>query len=715
MGIVQDRQSRKKYTDFFSILEYLRLGLKSYLLAVSSTLKKPTIFLKRRPCEIRINAYNAKILELTEANMDIQFVLDAYAAASYVVSYMMKAQRGMSRLMQQACAEARRGNKDVKSVLRHMANKFIRANEISVQEAVYLTIGLKLRDSSRTFVFVPSAAPANRAFLIKQDNVLAGQDDDSTDVAIQSLVDRYARRAQIPEFDNITLADFAAWFEPTRKQATAEEDVDEDQEPNLEEHTTASDQSKRLRKVGYRQRDSPKIIRFVNYKEAKEPNKFFREQLMLFHPWRLADKEALPGTVEAAKLKDEAILQGSETFEMRYKEVTSFLEENRKKYVKDITVDFEEIAREAEKEDHEGIWGESFPIVAPCTQHDDNVARHEMDTSQQGENHDEIPDVYDIAADLGTRVEGHKSKIESVENMVDDLTFRNMVRELNPEQRKYFDHLLYCLKRCPKKQLCNFISGGAGVGKSVLARAIIQAANRWFNKTVGVSQETIKVLVIAPTGTAAFNIGGFTIHSALEVPVTQSLRCYKDLSAEQLARLELLFMDLQLVLHDKISMTERILFDYINMRLQDIKGDRSRPFGGVHYLAFGDLFQIPPCFDKYVFEDLDNEYGPLAQNIWKDHFSLYELRTIMRQRDAALFAERSNRLREGEHTQEDIEAFKTRLLATSNDRSAYSILHRHMFSTHKKINVHNAKATPFKKHTDSGTRSSDCYKCSCCS
>jgi hypothetical protein len=64
----------------------------------------------------------------------------------------------------------------------------------------------------------------------------------------------------------------------------------------------------------------------------------------------------------------------------------------------------------------------------------------------------------------------------------------------------------------------------------------------------------------------------------------------------------------------------------------------------------------------------------------------------MRQRDAAMFAERLNRLREGEHTQEDIEAFKKRLLTAADDRSAYSILQRHMFNTHKKFNVHNAKA-----------------------
>lgn len=210
---------------------------------------------------------------------------------------------------------------------------------------------------------------------------------------------------------------------------------------------TSVDQSKRLKKVGYRRRNKPKIIRFVNYKEAKEPSKFYREQLMIFYPWQVPDSDVAPGTLEAAALEDEAILQGAETFEEKFRQVFSSLEVNRNKYVKDITTDFEEIAREAEKGDHEGSRGESFPIVAPCTQHEDDVARHETETTQQGEAHDEIPDVYDIATDLGTRVEGHKSKIEYVDNMVDDITFRQMVRQLNPEQRLYFDHLLYCLKR----------------------------------------------------------------------------------------------------------------------------------------------------------------------------------------------------------------------------------------------------------------------------
>jgi hypothetical protein len=284
VGAIQDGKSGSEHHDLSSVPAGLRIGPQILLTCCVIYLKKPAIILRRLPCEIRINAYNLKNLEFNEANMDIQFVLDAYAAASYVVSYMMKAQRGMSHLMQQACVEAKRGKKDVKSVLRHMANKFIRANEISGQEAIYLTIGPKLRDSSRTFVFVPSAAPAERAFLVKQDNVLAGQEHESTDIAVQSLVDRYAKRAHIPEFENITLADFAAWFEPSRSPPVAEEDIDDDQDPIVAKQDLPCNQSKRLKQVGYRRRDKAKIIRFVNYKEAKEPSKFFQEQLMMFCP-----------------------------------------------------------------------------------------------------------------------------------------------------------------------------------------------------------------------------------------------------------------------------------------------------------------------------------------------------------------------------------------------------------------------------------------------
>jgi hypothetical protein len=111
-----------------------------------------------------MNPYTPKVLELTEANIDIQFVLDPYATAAYVVSYMMKSQKGMSKLMESACREARRGDKNVVQILRHMGNAFIRALEISAQEVVYLTLDLKLQNSSHQLVFIPSSAPAYQTF-----------------------------------------------------------------------------------------------------------------------------------------------------------------------------------------------------------------------------------------------------------------------------------------------------------------------------------------------------------------------------------------------------------------------------------------------------------------------------------------------------------------------------------------------------------------------
>ena len=71
----------------------LKLTEQNYLLAIRSSLKTPTIFLKRKPNELRVNNYNAACLGAWRANMDIQFVLDVYACAVYIVSYISKAQK----------------------------------------------------------------------------------------------------------------------------------------------------------------------------------------------------------------------------------------------------------------------------------------------------------------------------------------------------------------------------------------------------------------------------------------------------------------------------------------------------------------------------------------------------------------------------------------------------------------------------------------------
>ena len=67
--------------------------------------------------------------------------------------------------------------------------------------------------------------------------------------------------------------------------------------------------------------------------------------------------------------------------------------------------------------------------------------------------------------------------------------------------------------------------------------------------------------------------------------------------------------------------------------LKDIKGSKE-DFGGVSIIGIGDLFQLPPVFDGYIFNDIQNsEYSILVPNLWKKYFKMLELDEIMRQRD----------------------------------------------------------------------------------
>ena len=84
---------------FEELLLKLSITENNYRLAIRTALNSPTIFLKREPSELRINSYNPTCLKAWRANMDIQFVLDIYACAMYIVSYISKAQKGMSKLL----------------------------------------------------------------------------------------------------------------------------------------------------------------------------------------------------------------------------------------------------------------------------------------------------------------------------------------------------------------------------------------------------------------------------------------------------------------------------------------------------------------------------------------------------------------------------------------------------------------------------------------
>lgn len=119
----------------------------------------------------------------------------------------------------------------------------------------------------------------------------------------------------------------------------------------------------------------------------------------------------------------------------------------------------------------------------------------------------------------------------------------------------------------------------------------------------------MKAILCAPTGKAAYNIEGHTIHSIFCIPANQNLK-YKPLDAQQLDNMRVKFRSLKVFFIDEVSMVGSRMFNFINLRLQEIFG-KDCPFEGISIIAIGDLFQLKPVFDGWVFKIYLKDMGLL--------------------------------------------------------------------------------------------------------
>lgn len=206
-----------------------------------------------------------------------------------------------------------------------------------------------------------------------------------------------------------------------------------------------------------------------------------------------------------------------------------------------------------------------------------------------------------------------------------------------------------------------FLTGKAGTGKTTFLKHIREHCFK-------------KMAVLAPTGVAAINAGGVTIHSFFQLPFGTYLPTLKTIwggefqnvynKNQLLGKLKFnstkrdLIRELDLLIIDEISMVRADTMDAIDAVLRSVRRRPHDPFGGVQMLFIGDMFQLPPVIRDNEWELMSEYYNSpffFDAQVVKEASPLYiELKKIYRQTDRE-FISILNNVRNNSCTEEDLE------------------------------------------------------------
>ena len=202
------------------------------------------------------------------------------------MSYIGKAQRGMSKLLKDAMLHYKAGDTTIKERLRVIAHKFQNCTEISAQEVSYHLLSLPLSKCSRANVYINTNPADKRVRILKSKPVLQGVSHDSEDILQPGLIEHYIQRPD--ELENICLAEFASMYEFQSSKRVSKLNPEFEEGDSGQEDVPLIDNPRlfALKDCGYmRQRRKAKVIRFRRYNIIQDEMNFYREQLMLYVPW----------------------------------------------------------------------------------------------------------------------------------------------------------------------------------------------------------------------------------------------------------------------------------------------------------------------------------------------------------------------------------------------------------------------------------------------
>lgn len=216
-----------------------------------------------------------------------------------------------------------------------------------------------------------------------------------------------------------------------------------------------------------------------------------------------------------------------------------------------------------------------------------------------------------------------------------------------------------------------FLTGKAGTGKTTFLRYICKTSHK-------------NILVAAPTGVAAINAGGVTLHSLFQLPFEPYIPGSRVKTHYRFGQAKLdLLREMEVLIIDEVSMLRADTLDCIDATLRFIRRN-SLPFGGIQVLYIGDMFQLPPVVKDEEWELIKTYYpSPFffyAKVLEKVPLIYLELKKVYRQKEQN-FVDLLNRVRNNKITRNDIETLNSRYIPNfrPDEKEKYIILTTHNY------------------------------------
>ena len=412
--------------------------------------------LQRGVGEERVNDYNPLLLYLWKANLDIQYVADSsLALAHYVTAYVTKAEKSHMQELWEDISE----QESLYKKLWSFGVRSLRSRECGLYEAADILLGEHLYEKSDAVQWISVERPDKRKVRIKgyrELQQMAESDPDSNDLYQANLIDNFYPNRPA-SLGHVCLYDFVKWYRRGDDDAEGRRQYVRAGKPKIPNH------------------------RIYDPNKPDEREAYFYSLLLLFVPF--TDESELVGDGQTAE----------EAFNERFRDHTSM--EHHHETLQKMLQAQAKVRRinEARKE-------EEVPA-------DKDEAVEEEGVKLVGEAEAAMHDVHDMDYDT--------------------IGLSERIAMLNEDQRRIFeqvsDHLNHQHRhesndcKCKDiKPLYMFISGVGGTGKSFLIETIRSLVKEMWKDDAG---DDTTCAVAAPTGLAAYNVGGVTVHRLFQLPI----------------------------------------------------------------------------------------------------------------------------------------------------------------------------------------------------